>query len=102
MSTVLILIGVILTIAIFIFIKAKYFKHKLFWILILCTAVFVYISFTISIAGQGVNLDSIEGLQKAWTIYYAWMGNSFSNVKSISGNAVKMDWKVNATSILSK
>ncbi|MBS3066313.1 hypothetical protein J4205_00675 [Candidatus Pacearchaeota archaeon] len=85
---IVILIGLI-----FLFVKLKYIKHKLVWILLLVFVLAVYLGFILSIAGQNVDLKTPEGAKLAIKLYLGWVGNSFTNLKSLTGQAVKLDWK---------
>ncbi len=92
----LLLIGGILffVVAIFFYVKLKYVKHKLHWLFLILLMVFVYISFMASIAGQGINLSTIDGLEKAGGLYLSWLGDAFNNMKSLTTHAIKMDWNI--------
>ncbi|MEK6873284.1 MAG: hypothetical protein AABW91_00390 [Nanoarchaeota archaeon] len=90
---IVVLVGII-----FLFVKLKYVKHKLVWILLLIFVLAVYLGFILSIAGQNIDLKTPEGAKLAIKLYLGWMGNSFSNLKTLTGDAVKLDWKsVNST-----
>ncbi len=93
-ALMLIIVGIVLVALIFLFVKFRYIKHKMSWILILAGVFFLYMTFMVSIAGHDVNLTSIEGLEESGKIYLTWMGNAFENVKTLTTNAVKLDWGV--------
>ncbi len=85
----------ILIIAIWVIIEIKRFRHKLFAIFLIALILFVYISFTFTIRGQDVDFKTFPGLMKATKLYFSWLGSAFGNLKSITTNAVRMDWRVN-------
>ena len=93
--TVLI-IGVLIA-AIWIIIELKRIKHKLFAVFLIGLILFVYISFTFAINGQNLNLKTVEGLIEASKLYFSWLGSAFGNMKSITANAINMDWSNNET-----
>jgi len=88
-------VGIVLVLAIFALVKMKYLKHKLSWIFILGLVLFVYVSFMASTIGQDMDLDSIDGIELAGKVYFNWLVNSFSNFKSLTTQAIKMDWNTN-------
>jgi len=92
-------IGIILIMLIFTFVKVKYIKHKLSWIIIIVLAVFIYITFMMSIIGKNVDLNTYEGIQTSIKLYLLWMANAFENTKVITANAIKLDWETNLTSV---
>lgn len=73
-------------------IELKRFKHKVFAIFLICLILFAYISSTIVFKGQDINFKSASGLSKASNLYFAWLGSFFGNVKTATGNVIKMDW----------
>ena len=92
-------IGIVLIILIFTFVRVKYIKHKLSWILLIVLALFIYITFMASIIGKNVDLNTYDGLQSSVKLYFAWLGNAFDNTKVITGNAVKLNWNTNTSKI---
>ena len=88
--TFLIIAGLIMSI--WILIEIKRMKHKLFAIFLIVLILFVYVSMMVVFKGKELNYKSIGGLQEASTLYFSWLGSAFGNVKSITNNAIKMDW----------
>ena len=82
-------------IAIWTLIELKRFKHKIFAMFLIGTILFFYLSAAVVFKDQDVNYKSIGGLTSAGKLYFSWLGSIFSNMKSISTQAVKMDWKSN-------
>lgn len=93
------IVVVVLIAVIFIFVKFKYIKHKLSWIIILFLILLFYVGFLASTAGQDLDLKTFEGSQTAIKLYLSWMGQSFENMKVITGQAIKLDWGTNTTQI---
>ena len=87
----------VLVIAIWVIIEVKRLKHKLFAIFLIGLILFAYFSFTFSLRGQDVDIKTVPGIIEASKLYFSWLGSAFGNMKSITTNAVKMDWGVNET-----
>jgi len=85
--------------AIFVFVKFKYIKHKLSWIIVLFLILLFYVGFLASTSGQNIDFGTFEGSQTGIKLYLSWLGQSFDNMKSITGQAVKLDWGANSTEI---
>jgi glucan phosphoethanolaminetransferase (alkaline phosphatase superfamily) len=94
---IIVLIGLILfAISIlFFYVKLKYVRHKLHWVVLILLAIFLYVTFVASIAGHNVDLTSLNGLEEAGGLYWDWLGNAFGNVKSLTTHAIKLDWNIN-------
>ena len=82
-------------IAIWALIELKRFKHKLFAMFLIGAILFFYLSSAIVFKDQDVNYKSVEGVTSAVKLYFSWLGSIFTNMKTISSHAVKMDWKSN-------
>lgn len=80
-------------IAIYLVIEVKRLKHKLFAFFLIGLILFTYISFTVSLKGQDVDLKSVDGLIKAGKLYWSWLSSLFVNAKSVTAYALKQDWK---------
>jgi hypothetical protein len=80
-------------VAIWVLIEIKRLKHKLFAFFLIGLILFTYISFTVSLKNENVDLKTIPGLVKAGKLYAAWLGTAFQNIKSITAYAINQDWK---------
>ena len=96
------LIVTVLVLVIFLFIKVKYLKHKLTWIALLILILMSYVGFLASTSGQDLDLSTFNGSQTATKLYFSWLGNSFENMKVLTGQATKLDWSSNTTQILER
>jgi glucan phosphoethanolaminetransferase (alkaline phosphatase superfamily) len=92
-GTTLLIVG-ILVVGIWIIIEFKRFKHKLLAIFLILLIVFTYVSFLVTLKGKDIDFKSVEGLKQAGTLYFSWLGSVFGNLKTITSNAIKMDWSV--------
>ncbi|MEK6945240.1 MAG: hypothetical protein AABW63_00410 [Nanoarchaeota archaeon] len=90
-----IFIIIVLIAAIWITLEFKRARHKIFAIFLIALILFTYFSFTTAIKGQNVDLGSTSGMVKAVGLYFGWLGHLFGNLKTITANAVRMDWNNN-------
>jgi len=72
--------------------KMNKLKHKIWIIMLIFLALFLYTSVAIVYKENSLEINSVEGLLKSAKVYVGWLGNSLQNLKTIIGNAVKMDW----------
>jgi len=91
-GTTLLIVG-ILIIGIWIFIEFKRFKHKLLAIFLIILIIFTYVSFLVTLKGKDIDFKSIDGIREGGTLYFSWLGSVFGNLKTITTNAIRMDWK---------
>jgi len=87
----LIVVG-ILIIAVWIIIETKRLRHKAFAMFLIALIIFTYFSFTLVMKKHDVDLSSSSGLVEGGKLYFSWLGAIFGNFKTITSNAVKMDW----------
>ena len=83
----------ILAIGIWVFLEIKRVKHKIVAIVLIGLIIFSYVSFTVSLRNEDVDMRSIEGVIRAGKLYTAWLGAMFKNLKSITAYASKQNWK---------
>ena len=94
----LILIGAVIVV-LFIFFKAKDFKHRFYTILVIILLVFFYSTFSNVVSDKKVDLKTFDGLTTAGKLYFSWLGHFAGNIRAVSGNAIKMDWAGNSTKL---
>ena len=87
----------VLVIAIWVIIEMKRMRHKVFAIFLIGLILFSYFSFSFVLKDKNINLTTIKGLTTATTLYFSWFGTVFSNFKTITSKAIKMNWKGNET-----
>jgi glucan phosphoethanolaminetransferase (alkaline phosphatase superfamily) len=92
----LIIVGVLI-LMVWIAHEFKGFKHKFSAIFLILLIIFGYFSFVAVFKGKDVDFKSSDGIKAAGKLYFIWIGSAFSNVKSITANAVHMDWNGNET-----
>jgi len=84
----------ILIIAIWIIIEVKRLKHKIFAIFLIALILFTYVSFAITLKGKDIDFKTVPGMVLAGKLYFSWLVSVFGNMKSITVNAIQMDWDV--------
>jgi hypothetical protein len=97
LAIIIFIIGIIIA-AIWMIFGFKRMKHKLLALFLIALVLFSFFSFNSAFKGKDVTVNSISDLGKAVKIYFLWLGNIASNLKTISGQAVKLDWQGNNTS----
>ena len=86
------LIIIVLVILAFVFLRMSHQKHKMFLIILILILLFLYTTASRILAERNINWKSVAGIEKATRVYFAWLGGAFSNLKTITANAIKMDW----------
>jgi len=86
-----IIVVVLLVIGIFA-IRMNHFRHKIFIVGLLLFALFLYGSLVVVSSLNDFDLKTSEGIMDAGKLYFGWLGNGFKNLKTITGNAIGMDW----------
>ncbi|MEJ2268125.1 MAG: hypothetical protein P8X70_03550 [Nanoarchaeota archaeon] len=88
---------VALIIVIWVLVELKRVRHKVFALFLIGLILFLYFSSSFVFQGEDINFKSIEGISKAGKLYFSWLGSVFSNLKTVTTQAIKMDWKGNST-----
>ena len=73
-------------------IKMNHLRHRVFIVLLIFLALFLYGTVSVVNTMNEMDLSSSEGLWDATKLYFGWLANGFQNMKTITGNAVGMDW----------
>jgi hypothetical protein len=89
--TIAIIAGII--ILIWILFEVKRARHKIFAMFLIALILFSYFSFTFVIKKNDVDIKSSSGMAEAGRLYFSWLGSLFGNLRTITANAIKMDWK---------
>ncbi len=98
MDLTITLIGIgVLIVAIWVFLELKRFRHRLLAIFLIGLLLFLYFSFTFVFHNKPLDLSSINGISQAGGTYFAWLGSVFVNFKSITTNAINMNWAANTS-----
>ncbi len=89
---VIVAIAAIVLVVFYLLIELKRMKHKFFaifviliMILFIGTAYFVF-------KDRNLDLNSFDGWSDATKVYMSFLGSVFENTKTITTNAIRMDW----------
>jgi hypothetical protein len=82
----------ILIIAIWVIIEVKRLRHKIFALFLIALILFTYVSFTVSLRGQDIDMTTVPGVMAASKLYVSWLVSVFNNLKSITTQAISLDW----------
>ena len=93
--TLIIVIAV--AVLIYFLFEFKRMRHKVVSLLLIALIIFSYISAAYIFKDQDINFKSVSGLITASRLYFSWLGTVFTNFKSITTNAIHMDWETNKT-----
>ncbi len=92
LTTIILIVALILVILLVM--KARHFKHRFFAVVFILIIIFIYITSTRVLAEYNINWKSVAGIEKAVKVYFVWIGGAFDNLKTLTGNVVKMDWGI--------
>jgi len=87
-----VIILLLAVLGIWILIEVKRMRHKLFAIFLIVLILVTYLSVSNIIKKNDIDIKTADGFAKTTKIYFSWLGSAFLNMKSITTNAVKMDW----------
>ncbi len=73
-------------------IRMNHLKHRIFIIILISAALFLYLTMTYVNTKNELDFTNSEGVLKAVGVYTGWLANGFENLKSVTGYAIKMDW----------
>ena len=83
---------------IWMFIELKRMKHTILAFFIIALVLFGFFSFNFVFKTSNLSIKNVSDLEKGIQLYFSWIGSVFGNIKSLTGQAVGMDWKGNTTS----
>jgi len=82
---ILVVIGIIA-------IRLNHFRHRIFIILLVVLALFLYTTMTYVNNQNKLDFGDTKGVMNSLKIYTGWLANGFTNLKALTGKATKMDW----------
>lgn len=92
----------ILIVFVWVFIEVKRLKHKLLAIFIIGLILFTYISFSITLKDQDIDIKTFDGMIQAGKLYKSWLITVFASTKSVTAYATKQDWTSYDESVLNE
>lgn len=93
MIGVIIFLVTILLVGIWVYIEIQKVKHKALAIFFIALLLFVYLTGAFVLKDKNVNFRSVSGIMSASKIYFSWLGTVFVNLKTITSNAMKLNWE---------
>ncbi|MFA7707607.1 MAG: hypothetical protein WCX73_01535 [Candidatus Pacearchaeota archaeon] len=81
-------------------VKFDHFKHKIWMVFLIFLAVFLVLSFSLVGSKYELRFNNFNEISNSGKIYLGWLANGFQNLKSIAGNAIKLDWTSTNNSLL--
>ncbi|RLG10660.1 hypothetical protein DRN73_07305 [Candidatus Pacearchaeota archaeon] len=99
MILITLIVIALLVLGIWIFSELERWRHKFWTVFLIGLLLFSYLSFVLVLKNKDIDYHSFSGIFTAGKIYFSWLGNIFVNLKTITANAIKMDWtNTNSTS----
>jgi purine-cytosine permease-like protein len=77
--------------------KLSHMKHKISVISVIVLCLFLYLSFVGVAHTNSIKISSFTEFFTAGKLYFSWLGHVFDNMRTITGNVVRMDWMTNST-----
>ncbi len=95
--SVVVFVIAILIVAIWSLYGLKRIKHKFLAIFLIALVLFSFLSFGVVFGEKDISIKNVSDLGNVAKLYFSWLGSIFGNMKSITANAVKMNWQGNKT-----
>ncbi len=89
------LLVAVLVSAIAVMLIIKFVPHKLFAIIIVLVLLFLYFSGSYFLSDGEIDITTGEGVLDVATLYIGWMGHLYTNIRTLTGRAIEMDWEGN-------
>ncbi len=86
-----------LIIIVWVLVEFKRVRHKIFALFLIGLILFLYFSASYVFKNKDIDFKTVSGITTASKLYFSWLGSVFTNLKSITVNAVKMNWNGNST-----
>lgn len=97
--SVIFFIAAIAIFLIWFILEFKRFRHKLLAIFLISLVLFGYFTInSVVLQRNDVDLGSVGGVIAAGKIYLSWLGSIFGNIKSITADAIHLNWSYNSSS----
>ncbi|MBT3405326.1 hypothetical protein HN832_00445 [archaeon] len=97
MIGVILFVVAILVIVVWLMLEFQRLKHKFLAIFVIGFMLSVYFTGFYVFNGKEIDYKSVSGLIDMSKTYFSWLFSIAGNFKSLTVNAVKMDWKGNLT-----
>ena len=92
----------VVVVGIWVIIEIRRFRHKIFAIFLIILILLSYWSFFAVFKNQELELTTVSGIISSTKIYFSWLLSIYENFKSLTVNAISMDWTKNFTTTNNK
>lgn len=89
-----------LAIGLWFLIEMKGLQHKIIATVLIFVLVFFYFSFSYVQEEYIANSEKYDGVIDSVKIYFAWLGHITSNFKTITANAINLNWTANESQLM--
>ena len=86
------LLIVIIILGVVAILKFTHLKHRVFIVLIVLVLLFLLGTFSFVAQNNSIDLETSSGTIQAMKVYFVWLGQSFTNIKTLTANVIGMDW----------
>lgn len=84
------------------YIKLTSTRDQVKLVIAVILVLFLFGTILVVYTSNKLELDSSEGLKDSAKIYFGFLANGFKNLKTITGNAIKLDWTSTNASFFNK
>jgi glucan phosphoethanolaminetransferase (alkaline phosphatase superfamily) len=92
---IIIFVIALLIVAIWVIYGLKRIRHKFLAIFLIVLVLFSFLSFGFVFGQKKIPMDNISDLGNVVKLYFSWLGGVFGNFRTITADAVKMNWHEN-------
>lgn len=92
---ILILVGVIAIFVVSKFIHFNHLKAKVLLITAIVIILFVAATFAAVVHNNPTDWKSPSSIFSIVKVYFMWVGQAFDNMRTLTANAIRMDWMPN-------
>jgi purine-cytosine permease-like protein len=93
----LVILIIIILIVIWVFYGLKELKHKSGTFFLIALILFLSFSLYFVFKGKDLTISNFSDLGRLGNLYFAWLGTVFDNIKTVTTEAIKMNWQTNQT-----
>ena len=93
----LVVLIILVLITIWVFYGLKELKHKSGTFLLIALILFLSFSLYFVFKGKDLTVTNFSDLGRLGNLYVSWLGTVFDNIKTVTAEAIKMNWQTNKT-----
>ncbi|PIN91190.1 hypothetical protein COU57_01505 [Candidatus Pacearchaeota archaeon CG10_big_fil_rev_8_21_14_0_10_32_14] len=96
---VIAVVAAVILVAFYLLTELKRMKHKFFAVFVILVIVLFIGTAYFVFKDRPLDLNSFEGFKDASKVYMTFLGSAFDNTKTITSNAIRMDWSAKNTTL---